>query len=133
MASGLYTADEVRRWLNGQGIKMCKNQFPNIIRNLTYSGKILVRALGNEPEQIVQGLHPALISEELFAKANDVLSGRKRNMDFKSDKINLYPFLIYSTINFLKFFTNEESISSGTINDPPREIMMVFLGITMGL
>ena len=91
MASGHYTADEVRRWLNGQGIKMCKNQFPNIIRNLTYSGKILVRALGNEPEQIVQGLHPALISEELFAKANDVLSGRKRNMDFKSDKINLYP------------------------------------------
>ena len=91
MASGHYTADEVRRWLNGQGMKMCKNQFPNIIRNLTYSGKILVRALGNEPEQIVQGLHPALITEELFAKANDVLSGRKRNMDFKSDKINLYP------------------------------------------
>ena len=91
MASGLYTADEVRRWLNGQGMKMCKNQFPNIIRNLTYSGKILVKAFGNQPEQIVQGLHPALISEELFAKANDVLSGRKRNMDFKSDKINLYP------------------------------------------
>ncbi len=91
MASGLYTADEVRRWLNGQGMKMCKNQFPNIIRNLTYSGKILVRAFGNQPEQIVQGLHPALISEELFAKANDVLSGRKRNMDFKSDKIDLYP------------------------------------------
>jgi site-specific DNA recombinase len=91
MASELYTADEVRRWLNGKGMKLCKNQFPNIIRNLTYSGKILVRAFGNEPEQIVQGLHPALISEELFAKANDVLSGRKRNMDFKSDKINLYP------------------------------------------
>ena len=91
MASGLYTADEVRRWLNGQGMKLSKNQFPNIIRNLTYSGKILVRAFGNQPEQIVQGLHPALITEELFAKANDVLSGRKRNMDFKSDKINLYP------------------------------------------
>jgi TPP-dependent pyruvate/acetoin dehydrogenase alpha subunit len=50
-----------------------------------------LRAFGNEQEQIVQGLHPALISEELFAKANDVLSGRKRKMDFKSDKINLYP------------------------------------------
>jgi site-specific DNA recombinase len=91
MASGLYTADEVRRWLNGQGMKLSKNQFPNIIRNLTYSGKILVRAFGNQPEQIVQGLHPALVSEELFAKANDVLNGRKRNMDFKSDKLNLYP------------------------------------------
>ena len=90
MASGLYTADEVRRWVNGQGMKMCKNQFPNIIRNLTYSGKIVVRALGNKPEQIVQGPHPALISEKLFAKANDVLSGRKRNMDFKSDKLDLY-------------------------------------------
>ncbi|GGC82939.1 hypothetical protein GCM10011508_07870 [Flavobacterium lutivivi] len=91
MASGLYTADEVRRWLNGQGMKLSKNQFPNIIRNLTYSGKILVRPFGNQPEQIVQGLHPALVSEELFAKANDVLNGRKRNMDFKSDKLNLYP------------------------------------------
>ena len=91
MASGLYSADEVRRWLNGKGMKLCKNQFPNIIRNLTYSGKILVRAFDNQPEQIVQGLHPALISEELYARANDVLNGRVRKMDFNTDKADLYP------------------------------------------
>ncbi len=91
MASGLYSADEVRRWLNSQGIAMSKNQFPNIIRNLTYSGKILVRAFDNQPEQIVQGLHPALVSEELFAAANEVLSGKKRNMVFKKDRLDIYP------------------------------------------
>jgi len=91
MASGLYSADEVRRWLNGKGLKLSKNMFPNIIRNVVYTGKIYVKEFKKEPSQVVRGLHPPLISDELFAEANRVLDGRKRNMKFHDDKSDLYP------------------------------------------
>ena len=91
MASGTYSADEVRRWLNFKGMKISKNTFLDVIRNITYTGKIRVKEFRGEPEQIVQGLHPALVSDEVFATANDVLKGRRRNMKFKDDKADLYP------------------------------------------
>ncbi len=91
MASGTYSADEIRRWLNSRGMTLSKNAFLDIIRNVTYTGKIRVREFNGEPEQIVQGLHPALVSDELFATANDVLKGRRRKMKFKDDKSDLYP------------------------------------------
>jgi DNA invertase Pin-like site-specific DNA recombinase len=91
MASGLYSADQIRRWLNSKGMKITKNQFPNIIRNVAYTGKIVVMPFKDQPKKIVDGLHPALVSEELFSAANDVLDGKKRNMNFDSDKSNLYP------------------------------------------
>lgn len=91
LASGIYSADEVRRWMNSKGIDICKNQFLNLIRNIVYTGKIYVKSLKNNPELIVIGLHPPLVSDELFAAANDVLAGRKRKMVFNLDKSDLYP------------------------------------------
>ena len=91
MASGLMGADEIRRWLNGKGVKITKNHFLNVIRNIVYTGKILVNEFKDEPSQIVDGLHPPLVSNEVFAAANDVLAGRKRKMTFKDDKSDLYP------------------------------------------
>ena len=91
MASGTYSADEIRRWLNSRGMTLSKNTFLDIIRNVTYTGKIRVKEFNGEPEQIVQGLHPALVTDEVFATANDVLKGRRRNMKFKDDKADLYP------------------------------------------
>ena len=91
MASGGYSGDEVRKWLNEHGIKICKQPFLNIIRNTAYMGKINVKPWKKEPSQIVIGLHPALITEEIFYKANEVLDGKKRNMIFHLDKSDLYP------------------------------------------
>lgn len=91
MASGLYSADEIRRWLNSRGVIMCKNQFLNVIRNVAYTGKILVKQFKGEPQQIVTGLHPPIVSDEIFAAANDVLNGRRRKMKFHDDKSDLYP------------------------------------------
>ena len=91
MASGLYSADEIRRWLNSKGVVMCKNQFLNVVRNVTYTGKIVVKPFKGEPQQIVMGLHPPIVSDEVFAAANDVLDGRKRRMKFHDDKSDLYP------------------------------------------
>lgn len=91
MSTGSFAAEEVRRWLNCQGYSMSKQTFLNLIRNPVYTGKIFIKSWKKEPEQIVMGLHPQLISDELFQQANDVLKGRKRNMKFHDDKSDLYP------------------------------------------
>jgi site-specific DNA recombinase len=91
MASESFSAEEVRRWLNKKGVKISKQTFLDLIRNPVYIGKIRVKAWKKEPSQLATGIHPPLISEELFYKANDVLDGRKRNMKFHHDKIDLYP------------------------------------------
>ena len=91
VASGAYPVDQVRKWLNGQGVNICKQVFLNTIRNPVYIGKIRVKPWKNEPEQITMGLHPPLVTEEVFYKANEVLGGRKRNMKFHDDKSNIYP------------------------------------------
>jgi site-specific DNA recombinase len=91
MASGGYSADEVRRWLNSKGMKLGKQGFLNIVRNPVYMGKIRVKKYKSEPEQIVMGLHPALVTEAIYYRANDILSGRKRKMKFHQDKTDLYP------------------------------------------
>jgi hypothetical protein len=54
-------------------------------------GKVRTGAWKKEPSQDVMGLHPALVSEDIFYRANDVLNGRKRNMKFHDDKSDLYP------------------------------------------
>jgi site-specific DNA recombinase len=91
MSTGIYPADEVRRWLNSKGMKLSKNQFLNIIRNVTYTGKISVKPFKDLPATIVTGIHPSLVNDELFAAANQVLNGRRRKMIFKQDKSDLYP------------------------------------------
>jgi len=91
VATGRYSVDEVRRWVNSKGVVISKNQMLNILRNITYTGKIIVPQFKDNPETVVQGLHPPLISDELFSAVQKVLGGRKRNMKFKLDKSDLYP------------------------------------------
>jgi DNA invertase Pin-like site-specific DNA recombinase len=91
VASGRYSINEVTKWLNLNGIKISKNQMCNIFRNVSYTGKIVVPPFKDEPEKIVIGLHPPLISDELFSAVQQVLSGKKRNMKFHTDKSDLYP------------------------------------------
>jgi len=91
VATGAYSVDQVRKWLNGQGVPICKQVFLNTIRNPVYIGKIYVKPWKDQPSQISIGLHPPLISEEVFHKANEVLDGKKRNMKFHDDKSDIYP------------------------------------------
>ena len=91
VASGRYSINDVSRWLNGIGIRISKSHLCNILRNVSYTGKIIVPPFKNEPEKIVVGLHPPLISDELFSAVQQVLTGKKRNMKFHTDKSDLYP------------------------------------------
>ena len=90
MASGKFSTEETRHWLKRNGIKIQKNGFYNLIRNKIYVGQILIKQQ-NRITEIIQGLHPPLISEETFIRANQRLNGNKRNMVFHEDKIEKYP------------------------------------------
>jgi site-specific DNA recombinase len=91
LASGTYSGDEVRKWLNDNKLKISKNTFLRCIRNPAYIGKIRTGAWKKEPSQDVNGLHPALVTDTIFHRANDILEGRRRNMKFHDDKSDLYP------------------------------------------
>jgi hypothetical protein len=107
IASGQYSINEVTKWLNLNGMKISKNQMCNILRNVSYTGKIVVPPFKDEPEKIVIGLHPPLISDELFSAVQQVLTGKKRNMKFHSDKSDLYPLK-----GFLKCPVHGRSLSA---------------------
>ncbi|WP_426330223.1 recombinase family protein [Pedobacter sp. R-06] len=49
-----------------------------------YYGKIVVPKYKDEPEELVDGLHEPLISEELFLNVQDVLNGRKKKQRVKT-------------------------------------------------
>lgn len=77
IAKGCYTLDEVRLRLRKKGFKCSKNQFGLLLRNPVYMGKIRIPAWQDEEEQLVDGLHEPLISEEVFHQVQAVLEGRK--------------------------------------------------------
>ncbi len=56
-----------------------KSSFSEMLRNVFYIGKIRVPAYKDDPEQIVDGVHEALIDEETFYKVQEILDGRKKN------------------------------------------------------
>lgn len=78
MAKGIYTMEEVRRKLNYRGLKCGKNNFPLMLKNPVYIGQLYIPAFRDEPEQIVQGIHEAIIDERTFYAVQDVMKGRKK-------------------------------------------------------
>jgi site-specific DNA recombinase len=80
VAKGVSSVEEIRKNLFKIGLKCSKAQFYNILKNLTYTGQIKIAAWRDEPEQIVEGIHEALINRELFENVQDVLFGRKKNI-----------------------------------------------------
>jgi site-specific DNA recombinase len=79
-ATGLYSAEQVRRLALDRGLKITKQNFLNILRNPLYIGKIRIDAWRDEQEEIVNGLHEPMISEETFYQCQDVLSGKKKKL-----------------------------------------------------
>lgn len=78
ISEGIYSTEQLWKQARKAGLKCTKNSFWMAIRNPVYCGKIVVPKFKDEDSHTVQGLHEPLISESLFYKVQDVLSGRKR-------------------------------------------------------
>ena len=91
MGTGMYQIEVLRKKLWQEGMKISRSNFYTILRNPIYCGKIRVKAYQDEPEQIVQGIHTPIVSEDLFNEVQAVLDGRKKQHT-KYAKINdTYP------------------------------------------
>ena len=77
LATGCYSIEDVRRQCGDQGFNFKKSSFYGIFKNPAYYGKILIPAYKNEEEQLVQGKHEPLISEELFQKVQEALNPKR--------------------------------------------------------
>lgn len=89
-ATGIYSREELWKEYNKK-MKMSKNNFTDMFKKVVYNGKIEVAEFYDEPKQIVNGLHPAIIDDELFLKVQNVLTGKLKKMDFKKDQLNKFP------------------------------------------
>jgi len=90
-STGLYSKNEVRGMLTKKGFKICKNQFCNLLRNPLYYGKIFIPEYKDEEAILVNGIHEAIIDEDLFKKCQRIEFGTKKNMPKPNAKNEMLP------------------------------------------
>ncbi len=78
-ATGTWQIEILRKKLYGEGMKVSKSNFHVLLRNPIYCGKLRVKAFRDEEEEIVQGIHEPIVSEELFNDVQNVLDGKKKS------------------------------------------------------
>ncbi|WP_081709385.1 recombinase family protein [Flavobacterium cauense] len=85
VVKGIEPVETIRKRLkNDYGCKLGKQQFYNMLKNVVYKGYILIKEYKKEEEQMVIGIHKPIVSEQLFDKVQEVLTGRKRNAKLPS-------------------------------------------------
>ena len=72
--------NQVEIWLQLQekGFRISKAQISDVLRNPVYIGKIVVPKEGDEAYQLVEGIHEAIVREDVFYKVQDILQGKKK-------------------------------------------------------
>ena len=78
IAAGKHSIEQIWKKARQKGLTCTRNNFWLMIRNPVYCGKIIVPPFKDEPLQIVDAQHHAIITEALFDKAQMVLGNRKR-------------------------------------------------------
>lgn len=86
-STGLYDKEELRRMMNEKGMNIGKSQFPRLLENVVYAGKVLVPEYKGEDAEVVQGLHEAIVPEEVFEKVQRLLKS-KNNRRKLYEKLN---------------------------------------------
>ncbi|RKR83313.1 DNA invertase Pin-like site-specific DNA recombinase [Mucilaginibacter gracilis] len=96
IARGRYTVSDIWRKAVDDGLNCAQNSFWKMIHNPVYCGRILVKAYKDEPEQIVEGKHEAIVSVTTFNKIQELINGKSasRTTFVASDEIPLRGFLI---------------------------------------
>jgi site-specific DNA recombinase len=90
-ATGLYDREELRKKLKPQGMTLSKDGFARMLKNPVYMGKVFVPAHKDDQEQVVDGIHEAIISEELFFEVAGVLNRRSKTKGKSQKKADEFP------------------------------------------
>ena len=90
-----YSAEIIRKEVfRKYNKKFSKQMILDMLKNVGYIGKVKVKPYKKEPEQIVTGLHPAIIENDLFELAQDTLKGKTRK-HIRKDKSEDFPLKGY--------------------------------------
>ncbi|MBL4715063.1 MAG: recombinase family protein [Bacteroidia bacterium] len=114
IAEGAYSIDEVGKMLKKEGFNYSKSSVHRMLRHTVYAGKILIPEFKDEDEQIIDGLHEAIVPENLFDKVQELLDGRKKvhiKRGCRDEKLPLRNHLICAKCNYNQLLTG-----SGTPN-----------------
>ena len=85
IAKGIEAPCAVRRRIAPE---IPESTFLDLLRNVVYKGKVRVPATKTEPEEIVEGLHEALVPEEIFDKVQDILNGKTKKNPKLTKSVN---------------------------------------------
>ena len=96
---GLYSQNELRQLHKYKPLNLTKSGLSRILNQIAYSGRIRVKAYKDETEQIVDGLHEAIVSEDVYEKVQIELGNRKRVKHKPVKQNNLLPLRGYLTCN----------------------------------
>ena len=88
-STGAFPIEDIRKasWKNG--LKLQRSQFSNMLRNPVYAGKVYVPETANEEGYLNQGIHEAIVSEELFFKVQKILNKRTEASSYPSTREKL--------------------------------------------
>lgn len=81
VAKNIRTLNDIRMDIYKRGMKISRSNFSILLRNPVYTGKIVIPAFEDEPEQIVNGLHEGIVTEELFNQVQLILNSRNKNQN----------------------------------------------------
>lgn len=88
MAMGLYNQRQIILKLEEEGFAIAKTSLAKVFRNHLYYGGIFIKGYKAEKEILINGIHKAIISKELFFKVQDVLDNKNNKFKIKHKKIN---------------------------------------------
>ncbi|HET7116762.1 MAG TPA: recombinase family protein [Hanamia sp.] len=91
IATGNFQTEVLRKKLYKEGLNISRSNFYTLIRNPIYCGKLRIKEYRDEPEEIVQGLHEPIVSEDLFYEVQNILDGRKKAKSKYSIVNDAYP------------------------------------------
>jgi len=86
VAEGIKPVFTVLKELQAKGFKCSKSNLWHVLTNPVYYGGIEVSTFKDEAYEIVNGIHEAIITKELYEDVQDVLFSRKRKVATKNTK-----------------------------------------------
>ena len=93
VAKGVKPVEVIRKRLTTEyDLKLKKQQFYNMLKNVTYCGMIVIPEYKKEQAETIEGIHQPIIDKELFKSVQNVLEGRKNsNAKFPTTESELFP------------------------------------------
>lgn len=90
VSEGVYSVSSILNMLNKKGFQCSLSHFHRLLRSLVYLGKTTLPSWKENKEEIVQGRHQAIVSEDLFYRVQEVLSGKIKTRVRKNPNVELF-------------------------------------------